>query len=75
MERHYDDGTEPTVLPHYSRHCTGPCNQGRLACPCPLACEFEDKAGPRAVNLLSLAFLAVVLVAVVVLLLFKFLPR
>ena len=24
-------------------HCTGPCDQGRLPCPCPAACQFEDE--------------------------------
>ena len=23
--------------------CTGPCDQGRLPCPCPAACQFEDE--------------------------------
>lgn len=39
MERSYDDGTEPTILPHY---CCGPCNQGRKACPTPWACQQPD---------------------------------
>ena len=37
MERHYDDGTEPTILPHLCG-CVGPCAQGRQACPHPDAC-------------------------------------
>ena len=24
-------------------HCNGPCDQGRLPCPCPAACQFEDE--------------------------------
>ena len=42
-ERYYNDGTEPDVLPHYSR-CTGPCDQGRKPCPCPVACESHDES-------------------------------
>lgn len=38
MERHFTDGTEPTILPHYSV-CGGSCNQGREPCPHPLACQ------------------------------------
>jgi hypothetical protein len=41
MDREYNDGTEPTSLPHYT-FCNGPCDQGRKACPCPVACERED---------------------------------
>lgn len=41
MNREYHDGTEPDTLPHYT-FCSGPCNQGRLPCPCPVACEKED---------------------------------
>ena len=26
-----------------NHHCTGPCDQGRLPCPCPAACQFEDE--------------------------------
>lgn len=40
MNREYHDGTEPDTLPHYSV-CHGPCDQGRKACPCPVACERE----------------------------------
>lgn len=42
MEKHYDDGTEPTVLPHF---CNGPCRQGRDKCPCPEVCESPEN-GP-----------------------------
>lgn len=41
MNREYHDGTEPDTLPHYT-FCSGPCNQGRKPCPCPVACEKED---------------------------------
>jgi hypothetical protein len=40
MNREYHDGTEPDTLPHFT-HCSGPCNQGRLPCPCPMACEID----------------------------------
>jgi len=40
MNREYHDGTEPTSLPHFV-HCSGPCDQGRSPCPCPMACERE----------------------------------
>ena len=64
MERHFDDGTEPTILPHISRCCTGPCQQGRAACPCPQSCEKAlDKSTLR---LAGQAFLAVVLAGVVI---------
>lgn len=26
----------------YTRHCAGPCDQGRKRCPCPEACEIDD---------------------------------
>lgn len=39
MERSYDDGTEPTILPHF---CCGPCNQGRKPCPTPWACQQPE---------------------------------
>ena len=26
-----------------NHHCTGPCDQGRLPCPCPAACQFDDE--------------------------------
>ncbi len=44
--------------------CSGPCNQGRKACPCPDACEAEEDA-PHVSGAISvcvwlvLAFLAV----------------
>ena len=46
------------------KHCTGPCQQGRAACPCPQSCEKAlDKSTLR---LAGQAFLAVVLAAVVI---------
>lgn len=42
MERYYNDGTEPTILPHLSG-CVGPCKQGRCACPHPDACLLPDQ--------------------------------
>ena len=63
MEHHFQDGTEPTILPHYAR-CSGPCQQGRVACPCPQSCEKAlDKSTLR---LAGQAFLAVVLAAAIV---------
>lgn len=51
-------------------HCTGPCEQGRRPCPCPLACEAEDTVGQKdALELLGMAFLAVVLTALLIVLL------
>ena len=63
MERHYQDGTEPTILPHQAR-CAGPCQQGRALCPCPELCEA---ALDRSILRLSgQAFLAIVLAGVVI---------
>lgn len=58
-ERYYTDGTEPDVLPHYSR-CTGPCDQGRKKCPCPAACEAQDDDGVEAIGLLACLGIAVI---------------
>lgn len=69
MERHYSNGTEPDVLPHWnSNECHGPCHQGRAPCPTPEACErpVDDEGTWR---LLGQAFLAVVLAGIVVVLL------
>lgn len=65
MERHYDDGTEPTIMPHM--HCTGPCEQGRKPCPAPDACErvCTDDDG---INTLGAIFIAVLACAVIALL-------
>jgi hypothetical protein len=66
MERHYTNGTEPDVLPHWE--CHGPCHQGRAPCPTPDACERpgDDQDG---VDVLGLAtvLVALALVAAVVL--------
>ena len=66
MERHYTNGTEPDVLPHWE--CHGPCQQGRVPCPTPAACERPDN-DESTWRLLGQAFLAVVLAAAVVVLL------
>ena len=64
MEHPYQDGTEPTILPHVSRCCTGPCQQGRVACPCPQSCETAlDKSTLR---LVGQALLAIVLAGAIV---------
>ena len=65
MERHFDDGTEPTILPHFTR-CTGPCEQGRVACPCPVSCEIEAALDENTWRIFGLAALAVVLFVLVI---------
>lgn len=67
MELHYTNGTEPDVLPHYTR-CHGPCQQGRVACPTPEACE-RPVADESTFRLLGMAVLAVLLTAAVIVLL------
>lgn len=64
MERYYTNGTEPDILPHWE--CHGPCQQGRLPCPTPAACERPDQDG---VDLLGLGavLLALAVVAVIAL--------
>lgn len=62
MERHYSNGTEPDVLPHWE--CHGPCRQGRAECPTPEACE-RPPGDPDGLELLG--GLAVVLLVIVVL--------
>tara|TARA_R110000868_G_scaffold39383_1_gene137275 strand:- start:8558 stop:8782 length:225 start_codon:yes stop_codon:yes gene_type:complete len=74
MERYYTDGTEPDVLPHYSRHCSGPCDQGRRDCPFPVACQVEERQVNDAVKLLVLVCLAVTVVAGAVLVLAAVFP-
>ena len=66
MERHYTNGTEPDVLPHWE--CHGPCRQGRAECPTPEACERPNN-DESTWRLLGQAFLAVILAAAVVVLL------
>lgn len=70
MERHYTNGTEPDVLPHYSR-CTGPCDQGRKLCPCPTACQaaedVEDEFSEmRIITRMVVAIIIVLCIALVV---------
>lgn len=63
MERHFEDGTEPTILPHL-RGCTGPCQQGRVACQRP---ECAEQALDESVfRLVGKAFLAVVLAVAII---------
>ena len=66
MERHYDDGTKPTVLPHM-RCCGGPCQQGRKPCPTPDACELDEDEEDRlalATVIVAVATVIIVLTAV-----------
>ena len=68
MEKHYTDGTEPTILPHV-RCCTGPCDQGRKPCPAPDACELRNDDDLEMLGRIVLAIicaLATVLVALLV---------
>ena len=67
MEHHFQDGTEPTILPHYTR-CTGPCDQGRKPCPVPAACEArEDEKQSNLVFLrAAVAIVTVTIIAMVV---------
>ena len=30
-----------------NHHCTGPCDQGRLPCPCPSACGLDEPPEPN----------------------------
>ena len=48
-------------------HCTGPCDQGRLPCPCPAACQFEDEPPePSSYRVVFVdAMIAAVIVAVI----------
>lgn len=65
MERHFTDGTEPTILPHYTR-CTGPCMQGRVTCPCPMSCQIEAELDENTWRVVGMAALAVVLFVILV---------
>ena len=65
MEHYYNDGTEPTILPHVSRCCTGPCQQGRVARPCPPQC-YDEALGDSALRLVVKAALAIVLAGAVI---------
>lgn len=50
-----------------NHHCTGPCDQGRLPCPCPAACQFEDEPPePDSYRVVLIdALIAAVIVAVI----------
>ena len=65
MERHFQDGTEPTILPHL-RGCTGPCQQGRVACHRPECCD--ETLEESVFRLVGKLFLAIVLAAVLIVL-------
>ena len=64
MEHHFNDGTEPTILPHQAR-CAGPCQQGRVARPCPPQC-YDEALGDSALRLVVKAALAIVLAGAVI---------
>lgn len=66
MERHYTDGTEPTIMPHM--HCNGPCEQGRKPCPAPEACERVDveSDGLETLGAIVLLILACVVIVLMV---------
>ena len=68
MEHHYTDGTEPSILPRYTRCTGGPCNQGRKPELCLASCRKTSR--DEALELeglvwrtLALAMLAVALAA------------
>lgn len=68
MERHYTDGTEPTVLPHMDQKhvlpvvCRGwSCQQGRVPCQTPQECVLEDDAEPISSDLKQALYLALLL--------------
>ena len=44
-------------------HCTGPCDQGRLPCPCPAACGLEE---PPEHDMLKVVMGDLVIAAVIV---------
>jgi len=78
MERHYTNGTEPDVLPHYSRCTGGPCDQGRKLCPTPEACcvasDTEAEGSTRELTRPLVLAVALVALAVIVVLAIE-LPR
>jgi hypothetical protein len=67
MEKHYTDGTEPTILPHV-RCCSGPCEQGRKPCPAPDACEIRNDDG-REIEFLGGVVVVITILMVLVLVL------
>ena len=47
-------------------HCTGPCDQGRLPCPCPHACWRDEPPEPNHLRVVLIdALIAAVIVAVI----------
>lgn len=78
MEKHYADGTEPTVLPHFHdtypaeeikpvRACRGSgCQQGRKLCPHPEEClaDVDRRMGCRMVVALAAAFWGLIILVV-----------
>ena len=71
MQRHYTDGTEPTVMPHLDQRnvlpvvCRGwSCQQGRLPCATPNECVLEDDLERPASEINQAIFLAVLLMLV-----------
>lgn len=68
MERHYTDGTEPTVMPHLDQQhvlpvvCRGfSCQQGRLPCQTPHECVMQDDLEKPSSPLREALFLALLL--------------
>ena len=51
-----------------TKHCHGPCQQGRLPCPTPDACELQEPVGDNGLELLGMATIAVALLALSVVL-------
>ena len=72
----FDDGTEPTILPHYGR-CNGPCDQGRKNCPTPEACELAatdaaESDGLEAFGMLVVAIVVVLVIGLLAALIWRF---
>jgi hypothetical protein len=58
------------VLPHYEKsRCHGPCDQGRLPCPTPDACELhlQDEETWAALGRVAAVLVAAVVLAVLLL--------
>jgi hypothetical protein len=53
----------PSILPEHSVSCHGPCQQGRLPCPTPAACEQPEPDLVRVV--LNDAVIAVLVLALI----------
>lgn len=46
--------------------CNGPCQQGRKACPCPIACEQEDTSqSKKFIGRVVLVYIAIVLLGII----------